>query len=72
MRSRLYARRVTEDVRSTDESGVAGTPTFFINGRRHQEAYDVEALTAAIRLACRRYEFDAAAQRVRQSGRGLR
>ena len=72
MRSRLYARRVTEDVRSTDESGVAGTPTFFINGRRHQEAYDVETLTAAIRLACRRYEFDAAAQRVRQSGRGLR
>jgi Na+/H+ antiporter NhaA len=72
VRSRVHARRVTEDVRSADESGVAGTPTFFINGRRHQGAYDVETLTAAIRLALHRYKIDAAAQRVGQSGRGLR
>jgi hypothetical protein len=39
---------------------VAGTPTFFINGRRHQGAYDVETLTAAIRLARHRYKIDAA------------
>jgi predicted DsbA family dithiol-disulfide isomerase len=56
---------VTEDVRSADESGVAGTPTFFINGRRHQGAYDVETLTAAIRLARHRSKIDAAAQRRR-------
>ena len=32
-------------------SGVSGTPSFFVNGRRHQGAYDVETLTAAVRAA---------------------
>jgi protein-disulfide isomerase len=68
VRSRVHARRVAEDVRSADESGVAGTPTFFVNGRRHQGAYDVETLTAAIHLARHRYKIDAASQRARQSG----
>jgi protein-disulfide isomerase len=27
---------------------VAGTPTFFINGRRHYGAYDIRSLTTAI------------------------
>ncbi len=45
------APRVAEDVASADASGVAGTPSFFINGRRHQGAYDVETLTAAVRGA---------------------
>jgi protein-disulfide isomerase len=68
VRSRAHARRVTEDVRSADESGVAGTPTFFVNGRRHQGAYDTQTLTAAIRLARHRYQIDTAAARARQSG----
>jgi Na+/H+ antiporter NhaA len=45
------AERVAEDVASADSSGVAGTPTFFINGQRHQGAYDVETLSAAVRRA---------------------
>jgi predicted DsbA family dithiol-disulfide isomerase len=48
---REFAARVTRDVASADESGVSGTPTFFINGRRHQGAYDIETLTAAVRAA---------------------
>ena len=32
-RDRRHAARVAEDVASADASGVAGTPTFFINGR---------------------------------------
>ena len=32
-------------------SGVSGTPTFFINGRRHHGAYDIETLSAAVRAA---------------------
>ncbi|MFF7105014.1 DsbA family protein [Streptomyces nigra] len=32
---RVGAARVAEDVRSADPSGVTGTPTFVINGRRH-------------------------------------
>ena len=39
------------DVDSADLSGVTGTPTFFINGRRHYGAYDIETLSAAIRAA---------------------
>jgi Na+/H+ antiporter NhaA len=48
LRRRRYADRVAEDVASADASGVAGTPTFFINGRRHQGAYDIDTLTAAV------------------------
>ena len=64
VRSRTYARRVAEDVRSADESGVAGTPTFFINGLRHQGAYDLETLSEAVRLAKHRAKLEAAATRL--------
>jgi Na+/H+ antiporter NhaA len=46
-----YAGRVADDVGSADASGVAGTPSFFINGQRHQGAYDTETLTRAVRAA---------------------
>ncbi|GID28219.1 Na(+)/H(+) antiporter NhaA 2 [Paractinoplanes brasiliensis] len=42
---------ITADLESADLSGVSGTPTFFINGRRHYGAYDVATLQEAIRLA---------------------
>jgi Na+/H+ antiporter NhaA len=45
------AGRVAEDVDSADLSGVSGTPTFFVNGRRHQGAYDIETLSKAVRTA---------------------
>ena len=45
------APRVAQDVDSADLSGVSGTPTFFINGRRHYGAYDIETLSNAVRLA---------------------
>ena len=61
VRTREHAPRVAEDVRSADESGVSGTPTFFINGRRHQGAYDVETLTTAVRRAHARARLAAAA-----------
>jgi protein-disulfide isomerase len=47
--SRRFAMRVARDVESADESGVAGTPTFFVNGRRHYGAYDIESLSGALR-----------------------
>jgi protein-disulfide isomerase len=46
-----HAWRVAEDVSSADESGVAGTPTFFINGLRHQGAYDARTLSNEVRRA---------------------
>ena len=51
LRRHEHAERVAEDVASADTSGVAGTPSFFINGQRHQGAYDVETLSAAVRAA---------------------
>jgi Na+/H+ antiporter NhaA len=45
------AVHVAEDVDSADLSGVSGTPTFFINGRRHYGAYDIETLSKAVRAA---------------------
>lgn len=41
MRAHAGAAHVAEDVESADLSGVAGTPTFFVNGRRHHGAYDI-------------------------------
>jgi Na+/H+ antiporter NhaA len=51
LRRREYAQRVSEDVASADESGVSGTPTFFINGRRHYGVYDIDTLTDEVRAA---------------------
>jgi Na+/H+ antiporter NhaA len=51
LQSRVGAPRVTADVDSADLSGVSGTPTFFINGRRHYGAYDIASLSALVRAA---------------------
>jgi protein-disulfide isomerase len=51
VRRRRNAPRIARDVQSADASGVAGTPTFFINGRRHQGVYDIDTLTGAVKAA---------------------
>jgi Na+/H+ antiporter NhaA len=51
LRKRKGAGHIAEDVESADLSGVSGTPTFFINGRRHYGAYDIETLAAAVKSA---------------------
>jgi Na+/H+ antiporter NhaA len=53
------AARVAEDIDSADLSGVSGTPTFFINGRRHIGAYDLATLSAAVKAAGARAELAA-------------
>jgi protein-disulfide isomerase len=40
---------VREDFLSGVKSGVNGTPTFFINGIRHDGGWDVGSLIAAMR-----------------------
>jgi Na+/H+ antiporter NhaA len=51
LREHAGAGRVADDVDSADLSGVSGTPTFFINGRRHYGAYDIGTLSTAVRAA---------------------
>jgi protein-disulfide isomerase len=46
-----WATRVRRDFRSGVKSGVNGTPTFFINGVRHDGAWDEETLLAALEAA---------------------
>lgn len=48
MRRQAGLRRVREDLRSGLHSGVNGTPTFFLNGERHEGAADAASLLAAI------------------------
>jgi Na+/H+ antiporter NhaA len=49
------AARIDEDIDSADLSGVSGTPTFFINGKRHHGAYDLGELSDAVRAARARF-----------------
>ena len=49
LQDNLGANRIAQDVEGADLSGVSGTPTFFINGRRHHGAYDIDTLSRAVR-----------------------
>ena len=44
-----FEPRIREDFMSGVRSGVNGTPTFFINGRRHNGSYEYKELEAAIK-----------------------
>ena len=46
-----FAERVEKDVQSGDQSGVEGTPTFFLNGQVHDGAYDFDTLRDAVQSA---------------------
>ncbi|SDF97472.1 Na+/H+ antiporter NhaA [Blastococcus aurantiacus] len=43
-----HAARVRDDVASAEASGVGGTPTFFVNGIRHDGPTTTDALAAAL------------------------
>src|SRR5918995_5299908 len=48
LESGVHAARVERDLESARAAGVAGTPTFFVNGVRHDAAFDAQALIAAL------------------------
>jgi protein-disulfide isomerase len=47
----VHAPRVREDFMSGVRSGVNGTPSFYINGVRHEDSYDFDTLLAALQRA---------------------
>jgi len=51
MAKHAHAARVREDFMSGVRSGVNGTPTFFINGVRHDDSFDFETLLNAMEQA---------------------
>jgi len=51
LQSGANAPRVQEDFLSGVRSGVNGTPTFFINGVRHDDAWEEDVLLAALEEA---------------------
>jgi Na+/H+ antiporter NhaA len=63
MRKHAGAAKIAADVDSADLSGVSGTPTFFINGKRHHGAYDIGTLAAAVRAARARVLIGSAPRR---------
>ena len=48
---RVHAARIHEDFMSGVRSGVNGTPTFYINGVRHDDSYETEVLLDALERA---------------------
>jgi Na+/H+ antiporter NhaA len=60
LRDHVGANRIAQDVEGADLSGVSGTPTFFVNGRRHHGAYDIDTLSRAVRAAGARARLAAA------------
>lgn len=48
LKEHVHAAKVKEDFRSGVKSGVNGTPTFYINGRRYDGLWDVESLVEEI------------------------
>ena len=51
MRKDAGAGKIASDVDSADLSGVSGTPTFFINGKRYHGAFDIDTLSRSVRVA---------------------
>ena len=51
LRNHAGDTKIAEDVDSADLGGVWGTPTFFVNGKRHRGAYDINTLADAVRAA---------------------
>jgi Na+/H+ antiporter NhaA len=51
LRNHTGQAKIAADIDSADLSSVSGTPTFFINGKRHHGAYDIATLSDAVRTA---------------------
>ena len=51
LRNHAGETKIAEDVDSADLSLLSGTPTFFVNGKRHRGAYDINTLADAVRAA---------------------
>ena len=54
LKSGVHEARIRADFLGGVRSGVNGTPSFFINGQRHEGKFDFESLVSALLIASRR------------------
>lgn len=54
LRTGIHLPKVEHDIRTGLESGVRGTPTFFVDGHRLEGGWDADSLATTIREALRR------------------
>jgi protein-disulfide isomerase len=46
MLGHIYAPLINKSLKSGIDSGVEGTPTFFINGQRYEDSWDLDTLSS--------------------------
>ena len=51
LRSHLYLSRVQLNIESGLQTGVTGTPTFFINGVHYRGNHDLQSMLEALKVA---------------------
>src|SRR5918997_1962134 len=49
MAGHIYAPLIDESLKSGIESGVRGTPTFFINGERYEDSWDLDTFSSFLK-----------------------
>jgi protein-disulfide isomerase len=49
MSGHVYAPLINKSLKSGIDSGVEGTPTFFINGQRYEDSWDLDTLTSYLK-----------------------
>ena len=45
MSGHIYAPLIEESLKSRIDSGVEGTPTFFVNGKRYEDSWDLDTFS---------------------------
>ena len=49
MLGHIYAPLINKSLKSGIDSGVEGTPTFFINGQRYEDSWDLDTLSSFLK-----------------------
>ena len=49
MSGHIYAPLINKSLKSGIDSGVEGTPTFFINGERYEDSWDLDTLSSFLK-----------------------
>jgi protein-disulfide isomerase len=54
MSGHVYAPLINKSLKSGIDSGVEGTPTFFINGQRYEDSWDLDTLSSFLKESLHR------------------